>query len=208
MSDDVGRFHIGMSDECSGCGDGVLSAGPDAEYSVRGLYDVAVSGHQQAVGFSDHDHHGFESPEDSIGSPIASQLGRGARYVSGEVLHPGLEAFEQSEGIGGAAGKPDEDLAIEQLADLGRVGLEDGVAVGHLSVATDCHTVATADREDGGRMRLGLGRRVVGGLVGEGKPRELASGFAVCFNGSNRLRGGQAVVLGGRTVLPGCDGEA
>ena len=61
----------------------------------------------------------------------------------------GLEALEQGEGVGGAAGETGEDLAVVERAHLARGGLDDDVAEGDLTVAAERDTIAAPHRQDG-----------------------------------------------------------
>ena len=65
------------------------------------------------------------------------------------LLQLGLQPLEQGEGIGGRAGEAGDDIALAQPAHLAGVGLDDGIAEGHLAVAGDHHLAALADGEDG-----------------------------------------------------------
>ena len=77
-----------------------------------------------------------------------------------------LEALQQREGVGGAAGEADEHPPCRRgaglgfpadPADLGGVVLDDGVAEGDLAVAADGDLAVSADGEDGRGVDEGLG---------------------------------------------------
>ena len=133
-------------------GEGVAAAGAGGEDAVARLDHVARAAHEQAVPGVDHDQHGLEPPEHPVGPPELGQLGRRPGDVVGIVLELGLEPLQQGEAVGRAAGEADQDLAVEQLADLDRVGLHDGRAERHLAVAADGHPPAAPDRQDRRRM--------------------------------------------------------
>ena len=52
-------------------------------------------------------------------------------------LQLGLEALEQGEGIGGAAGEAGQHLVLVQPAHLAGSGLDDDIAEGDLAVAAE-----------------------------------------------------------------------
>jgi hypothetical protein len=59
-----------------------------------------------------------------------------------------FKAFEEGKGIGRAAGKAGEDLALMNTANLARAGLDHEVAKRHLPVAAHGHTLAAANRQN------------------------------------------------------------
>src|SRR5690606_32443398 len=83
-----------------------------------------------------------------VGAPVLGQFDRRAHQVAGMLLQLAVEAFEQGEGIGRAAGESGDDLAVVQPAHLARTGLDDGVAQGDLAVTTQRDLVAAPYRYD------------------------------------------------------------
>ncbi len=61
----------------------------------------------------------------------------------------GFEAFEQREGVGGAAGETGDHLAVVEAAHFARVALHDGIAQRYLAVAADHDVIAASNRDDG-----------------------------------------------------------
>ena len=80
---------------------------------------------EQAVPFVGGDEHRLQATEEAIGPPELGQLGGGPEEVLGMVAELGLEPLQQREAVGGAAGEADQDLPVEELADLDGVGLHD-----------------------------------------------------------------------------------
>ena len=56
------------------------------------------------------DEQGLEPAEEAVGAPVLAQLDAGAGEVLLVLLELGLEALEEREGVGGAAGEAGEDL--------------------------------------------------------------------------------------------------
>ena len=95
----------------------------------------------------------LEAAQAAVGAPVLGELDRGAGQVA-VLLQLGLEALEQREGVGGAAGEAGEDLAVVQAAHLAGVALHDGVAERDLAVAADRDTAVAPDAEDRGAVRI------------------------------------------------------
>jgi hypothetical protein len=57
-----------------------------------------------------------------------------------------LEAFKQSECIGGTAGEAGNNLVFVESSNFAGVAFHDRVAHGHLAVAANDYTVAAPDR--------------------------------------------------------------
>ena len=137
-----------MGDEGLRGGQGEVAAGADAEDAVGRLDHVAGAGDEQRVlGVDDGDHR-FEPAQRAVGPPFLGQLGGGPRHVGRVVFQLGLEAFEQGEGVGGAAGEAGEHAAVGQRANLHGVGLHHRVAEAHLAVAADGDAAVVADGEN------------------------------------------------------------
>ena len=125
---------------------GVAAARAGRQDAVARLDHVARAGQQQAVPRVDHDQHRLQPPQHPVGPPELGQLGRRPRHVVRVILELPLEPLQQREPVGRRAGEPDQHLAVQQLADLDRVGLHDLGAERHLAVAADRHPVPLAHR--------------------------------------------------------------
>ncbi len=66
------------------------------------------------------------------------------------LLQLGLETAEQSEGIGGRAGKSGKNLVLIEAANFLGAVLDDGFTERDLAVAGHDNLVVAADAEDGG----------------------------------------------------------
>ncbi len=150
FANDFGGRKLRVGDQGSCGGEGVVAAGADAEDAVGRLDDVARAGDEQRVLGVDDGDHGFEAAERAVGAPLFGKFGRGPRHVGRIVFELRFEAFEQGEGIGGAAGETSDDAAIGERANFHRVGLHDRVAEAHLAVAADRHAAFVADGQNGG----------------------------------------------------------
>ena len=73
---------------------------------------------------------------------------------SGILLELGLEPLEQGHGISRRPGKTGDDRAAGQWPHLAGIGLDDGLADGHLAVARNHHPVALAKGQDRGAVPL------------------------------------------------------
>ena len=143
---------VGVLDQRPRRRQGVAAARAGRQDAVARLDHVARAGQEQAVPRIDHDQHGLQPPQHPVGAPELGQLGRGARHVVGIILELPLEPLEQREPVGRRAREPDQHLAVQQLADLDRVGLHDLGAERDLAVAADGHPVPLANRKDRRRM--------------------------------------------------------
>ena len=54
----------------------------------------------------------LEPAQDAVGAPVLGELDRGAHQVALVLLELGLEALEQREGVGRAAGEAGEHLVV------------------------------------------------------------------------------------------------
>ena len=74
--------------------------------------------------------------------------------MAGVLVELGLEALEQGECIGGAAGESGQDFFLIEPPDLAGGRLDDDVAEGDLAVAAEGDLVAPAYGENGGAAIL------------------------------------------------------
>jgi hypothetical protein len=77
-----------------------------------------------------------------------------AQQVALVLFQLGLEALEQREGVGRAAGEAGQDLLLVEPAHLARAGLDDDVAERHLAVAAEGDAGAAAHGKNGGAVIL------------------------------------------------------
>ena len=81
------------------------------------------------------DHHRLELAQHAVGAPVLGELDDGALEILVELLELGLEAGEEREPVGGAAGEADQHLALAGALDLARrPALMHRVAEGDLPV--------------------------------------------------------------------------
>ena len=102
--------------------------------------------------------HRLEAAQHAVGAPVLGELDRRAHEVALVLLELRLEALEQRERVGGAAGEAGEDAVLVQPPHLARAGLDDDVAERHLAVAAERDGRAAPDGEDGGAVKLLHGR--------------------------------------------------
>ena len=140
----------------------------------------------------------------SVRQSLASSMAERSQ-VALVFLELGLEALEQREGVGGAAGEAGEDLVVVQAAHLARVALHHDVAERHLAVAAHGDGAVAADAEDGGAVgieegcydaldRSDLGRLMPSGARADAQLRRCGPGAGNqggCRSGSWRCRHGR-----------------
>src|SRR5208283_2023865 len=93
---------------------------------------------------------GFEMAQKFVGAPVFREFDGGAADVAVILLQLGLETAEQSESVGGRAGKSGENLVLIETANLLRPMLDDRFPERDLAVASHDNLVVAADAEDGG----------------------------------------------------------
>src|ERR1700746_132951 len=129
-------------------GERYLPAGADRGDVVIGLDHVAVAGDDEELLRVPDQQQRLEPPQIAVRAPVLGELDGGAGEIA-VLLELALEALEEREGIGGAAGEPGEHLLAEEPPHLAGVALHDGVAEGHLAVAPDGDRAVAAHAEDG-----------------------------------------------------------
>src|SRR5260221_250653 len=82
-----------------------------------------------------------------VGTPVFREFDSGASQVAVILLQLGLETAEQSESVGGRAGKSGKNLVLIKAANLLRPVLDDGFTERDLSVASHDNLVVAADAE-------------------------------------------------------------
>jgi len=104
------------------------------EHAIVGAYHLPGAGDHQEVGLVAHKQHRLEPSQLPVGPPVAGQF----HSRPGEVPMPRFQAFleclEQREGIGHAAGKAGEHLAVVEGTDLFGPVLQDRLSLRHLPV--------------------------------------------------------------------------
>src|SRR5258705_10631990 len=94
--------------------------------------------------------HCLEPAQDAVGAPVLGELDRRAHEVALVLVELRLEALEEREGIGGAAGEAGEDAILVEAAHLIRPALDDDLAEGDLPVAPASEPRSPAHRAAGG----------------------------------------------------------
>ena len=121
---------------------------------MLGLEHVAVAGDDERVLAVGDREHRLEAAQHAVGAPVLGELDRRAHQVALVLLELRLEALEQRERVGGAAGEAGEHLVVVEAAHLARVALHDDVAERHLAVAAERDAAAAAHGQDGGAVEL------------------------------------------------------
>ena len=176
---------LGVAQQRARRGEGEVAAGADREQSVLvRLEQVAVAGDQEASLAVGDDHQRLELAQGAIGAPVLGQLDDRALEVARELLELGLEAGEQRQRVGAAAGEADQHLSLAGALHLGRAGLDHGVVHRHLTVGGHAEAAVAAHQEDGGGVgfearraheHVILRRRPPG--PGRTQPPEVSSSF-------------------------------
>src|SRR6266446_10856520 len=99
-----------------------------------------------------------------VSAPVFREFDSGAAQVAVILLQLGFEAAEQSESVGGRAGKSGKNLVLIKAANLLCSVLDDGFAERDLPVARHDDFVVAADAEDGGGADE-AGSGVFGGVI-------------------------------------------
>jgi hypothetical protein len=88
------------------------AAAADGDDAVLRLEHVAVAGDDQRGFAVGHRQHGLQPAQDAVGAPVLGQFDGRAHEIALMLVELGLEALEQREGIGRAAGEAGEDLPL------------------------------------------------------------------------------------------------
>ena len=105
---------------------------------------------QEALLAVGDDHQRLELAQGAVGAPVLGQLDHGALEVARELLELGLEAGEERQAVGGAAGEADQHLALAGALHLRAPALTTVLfivtwpSLGHADAAVAAH------QEDGG----------------------------------------------------------
>src|SRR4030095_541746 len=122
----------------------------DRDHALLGLQHVAHAGDDERMLAVGHRKHGLEPAQDAIGAPVLGKLHRRAHEVALVLVELGLEALEQREGVGGAAGEAGEDALLVEAAHLLRAALDHHIAERHLAVAAERDLAVAARRKGSG----------------------------------------------------------
>ncbi len=152
--DDVACRQFGVLEQRTRGGLCVGAAGADGQQALLGLEHVAVAGDDQRVLGVGHRKHRLQAAQHAIGAPVLGQLDCGAHELAAVFLELGLEALEQRERVGGAAGEAGQHAVVVQAADFARAGLDHDVAKGDLAVAAKRDLAPSAHADDGGAVIL------------------------------------------------------
>src|SRR5262245_37426791 len=137
----------GIDERASG-GERVVAAGADAHHAGIGLEHVAGAGEHQRYLRVGNDHHRLEAAQVAARATVLGEVDGGAGELSRILLELAFQPLEQGEGVGGGAGEAPDHVALAEAAHLLGVGLDDGLADGHLPVAADHDAAAFADGQD------------------------------------------------------------
>ena len=96
------------------------AARADGDDAVLGLEHVAHAGDDQRVLVVGDGEHRLEPAQDAVGAPVLGELDRRAHQIALVLVELRLEALEQREGVGGAAGEAGEDAVLVEAAHLAR----------------------------------------------------------------------------------------
>ncbi len=139
------------------------AAGADPQHAVLRLDDVAGARQEERPAAVGDEHEGLEVAERAVGAPLLGQLHGPPLQVAAALAQFLLEAGEQGECVGGGAGEPGQDLAVEQAADLAGGVLDDGILEGHLAVAGQDRAAVFLHEQNGGSVD---GRHGIHGVSG------------------------------------------
>src|SRR6202008_915799 len=126
----------------------------NGENSMLRLEHVAHAGDDQRALLVGDREHRLQAPQDAGGSPVLLQLDRRAQQIALVLVELRLEALEEREGIGGAAGKAGEDAVLVEAPHLARAALQHDLAEGHLAVAAKRDGCAASNGKNGGAVEL------------------------------------------------------
>src|SRR5215831_8873914 len=151
--DDAARVELGALEQSARRGERVLAARADRSHIVLGLDHIAIARDQEEFLRVPDQQQRLEAPQIAIGAPVLGELDRGTCHVA-ILLELSLEAFEQREGIRGAAREAREHLAVGETAHLAGVALHDGVPEGDLAVTAEGDRAVAAHTENGRTVRI------------------------------------------------------
>ena len=116
---------------------GIRSAGADGGQVQLRLNHIAVTRNdQRGARIGDHQQ-GLQTPQYAVGAPVLAQFHRGPGEVAAVLFQLTLKAFKQGKSVGGATGKPGDDLVVVQAPHFAGVTLHDGITQAHLAVTAD-----------------------------------------------------------------------
>src|SRR5688500_8350610 len=154
LLDDVARAEGAVVYERLGGALRERAARADRQDAALGLEHVAHAGDDQRVLAVGHREHRLQAAQDPVGAPVLGELHRRAQQVALVLVELRLEALEQRESVGGAAGEAGEDAVLVEAAHLLGAALDDDVAERHLAVAAERDRSIAPDRKNGGAVQL------------------------------------------------------
>ncbi|SOY39927.1 hypothetical protein CBM2589_B10208 [Cupriavidus taiwanensis] len=173
LLDHVLRRQLGVLHQRLGRRLRIGSARADRGDAALGVEHVAVAGDDQRGVAVGGDQHGLQPAQRAVRAPVLGEVDRGAGQVALVFLQLGLEAVQQREGVGGAAGKADQHLAVVDTAHLARGALHHDIAERDLTITAQRDLIAAADADDGSAVILFHGgfREYVRTVVGDAPAR-------------------------------------
>jgi len=111
-----------------------------------GLDYVSLTAEQERSFLCRNQQQGFQMAEKLVGAPVFREFDSGAAKVTVILLQLGLETAEQSESVGGGAGKSGKNLVLIEAANLLRSVLDDGFTERDLAVAGHDNFVVARER--------------------------------------------------------------
>src|SRR5690554_2808776 len=152
--DDLACRQVGILDQRGGSRLRKRAAEADGDQLPLGFHHIAVArNHQNGVLIGD-DQQRFQAAQHAVAAPVLGHFHGGAGEVAAVLLQLALEALEQRERIGGAAGEAGYHAVVEQPSYLAGVALHDGIAQCNLAVAADGDRAVAANREYGRASEL------------------------------------------------------
>src|SRR5262249_54807614 len=139
----------GVVEQRARSGERVWPARADRRGTEIGLDHVPCPAEDEGA-FDVRDHQErLEPAEEAVRPPVLAQLHAGAGEVVLVLLELRLEALEEGEGVGGAAGESGEDATVAEAAHLPRAGLHHRLVQRDLAVAAEPPPPVAADAENG-----------------------------------------------------------
>src|SRR3954470_7519393 len=133
---------------------GKRPARADGDDAMLRLKHVARAGDDQRMLLVRHGQHRFEPPQDAVGAPILGELDCRAHEITLMLVELALEALEEREGVGGAAGETGQDAIVMQAPHFLGAALHHHVAERDLPVAAQRYGRAAAHRQDRRAMEV------------------------------------------------------
>jgi hypothetical protein len=138
-----------MHQQRLGCRRGVRGAGANRRDAIVRFDHISFARkHQDRFAIPD-DELRFQAAQVAIGTPLLRQLDRRPPQVAIGAFQLRLELGEERQRIGDRSGKPGQNRAISQRADLACPMLEHDIANGYLPIAGHGDDAVPAHAQDG-----------------------------------------------------------